>query len=214
MKDRVKKEKKLLIVILVALVIATASLFTVGVFTERNSALKNYDYSLDEHKADYALIADEKTTVIDERRTEEKIAEIEHELINKNTNVIDELNEKIRQYEAMLKSEDAAEKRLKLINLIEQTNSLISQYDAFKTENVVQSYSTKSAIGPPIPVVNPNLAPSAYVAAVISAFSALGYDLSAELTTVALTNKYVATEYCPIFYSRVLSSQVLYDLAT
>lgn len=214
MKDRSKKESKLLIIIFAVLIIFSASFIIVGFSVGSNGVLKSDDYSLNAHNAAYQLNADKQTTDVDERKTEEKIAEIEHELTNKNTNVIDELNEKIRQYEAMLESEDAAEKRLKLINLIEQTNSLISQYDAFKTENVVQSYSTKSAIGPPIPVVNPNLAPSAYVAAVISAFSALGYDLSAELTTVALTNKYVATEYCPIFYSRVLSSQVLYDLAT
>ena len=93
---------------------------------------------------------------------------------------------------------------MKIQELIGVTEELIGYYEANNPELLSSTHASPVLPNP----INPNLAPAAYVSAVIAAFGSLGYDLAQELTHQSLLHR--KGVYVPIYGNRVVSTKAFY----
>ncbi len=148
---------------------------------------------------------------------EKTIALIAEDLANNNTDIENELNKQIEQYEKMLENEMSDEYE-KINSLISTTRLLKSSllispeyrvYDNYINANFFQSSDAVVNI-----IYSASIDLSFWVSTAIAYFSLSGYNLSAELITHAYNNQVVGSYYTPVYASRVLASQVTYDVAS
>lgn len=137
------------------------------------------------------------TAESDERIIAENIAILENALEENQTDVVNELNKMIEQYEEMLVSATTEEKSNQIGNLIATLEELIADYQLYDAG--ISTYKFHAIYTPA-------------VASVIAYFNVKNYLLAAELLTHAKENTDKISIYTPTYGARARNSSVVQQI--
>ena len=142
----------------------------------------------------FALSALEKS---DEQLIAENIVVLESVLAENYTDVVNELNKMIEQYEEILADTATEEESEQINNLIATLEELIADYQLYNAG--ISTYKFHAVYSPA-------------VAAVVAYFNHNGYQLSAELLTYAKENTGRTSIYVPAYSARAKYTTVIQQI--